>query len=1094
MKKGLLLFTLLFLISGISNAQIAINEIMASNGSTIADEDGDFEDWIELYNYSNEAINLLGFGLSDDYAQPFRWVFPDVTMLPGDFLLVWASNKNRTNPDGELHTNFAISASGEEILLTTPDGVRMDEIPPIPIPRDISYGRYPDGAEELLFFETPTPGFPNSGGSSGDQLSQPQFSNEPGFYPFSFWLELSHPDPNASIFYTTDGSEPDENSILYTEPIEITNRNNEPNGHSMVPTTTDDVWRAPVGVIEKATTIRARALKENYLASEVQTGTFFIENTFFTLPVLSITTNPDNFFSNETGIYVPGIFHEEGELLTGNYFQRGSEWERLTSFEWFEDGNRKFQQDLGIRIHGGYSRSHPMKSLRLYARNSYGSEYINFPVFKDYRFNQYKRLILRNSGNDFHANGVMFRDALMQSLIKGLNVETQAYRPSVVFLNGEFWGLHNIRERYDKHYLYRVYGIEEQYLDYLTGLREVEEGSDEHYNLMLSFLEDNDISIPENYSQLSEMMDIENFTDYFILNIFVTNTDWPQNNIDFWRYNGPVDFLNPKKDGRWRWLLFDTDFGFGMYSDSNSWEFNMMDYLTSDDPEVHTSPYWSTFLFRSLLQNETFRNYFILRFSDLLNTRFKSENVKEKILELSQTIDEVMDFHIQRWQYPLNKADWYANVSQLNDFADFRPAIKWQHLKEFFELDEIIQIELIIQGSGLENLVLNTKTLTEQVAEFNALKQSGSILLNHFKNIPFTLDASAFPGFEAIYIINGETFTDSVLEIIPEENVSIIIQIQEIEDAFADAIPEAFLVDEDFSFTFDFWSPDAAPASYPDNMIFVYMDELDPGLDAEIEGFTSGAYNLDSRTRINGENELGFCFINTGNETGNPGYPGVKLGGAVLALETREIDELYVTWTGLTKTPNSREYNLRLQYRIGDEGSFRDVLLPDGSPVEYIRNEEEGHSQEIGPVRLPSHLTSKPYVQLLWRYYHTGVRNDDSSGARDQLCISNIRVEGQKASPIDVPPDLPATVVLKQNYPNPFNPSTIIRFRLEEAMHARVSVYTITGRLLNVLEDRFFNAGGHQILFDGSQLSSGVYLYMIEADGTILSRKMMLIK
>jgi len=1094
MKKIVLFIVLLLALSVNSQAQIAINEIMASNGTTIADEDGDFEDWIELFNYSNEPVNLSGFGLSDDYARPFRWVFPDVTIQTGEFLMVWASNKNRTNPNGELHTNFAISASGEEILLTAPNGVRMDEIPPIPIPRDISYGRFPDGADALFFFDTPTPGSPNTNGSTGEQLETPSFSTAPGFYPFNFFLEISHTDPNVTIFYTLDGTEPDENSFVYSAPIEIKNRNNEPNVHSMIPTATQSDWREPQGLVEKATIIRAVAVKDNYLASNILTGTFFVGNTMFSVPTLSITTHPDNLFSDETGIYVPGIFHEEGELLTGNYFQRGREWERPASFEWFEDGERRFQQNLGVRIHGGFTRSFPLKSLRLYARNSYGSEFINYPVFNDYAHNQYKRLILRNSGNDFHANGVMFRDAFMQSLIRGLNVDTQEYRPSVVYLNGEFWGIQNIRERYDKHYLYRMYGIEEEYLDYLTGWREVEEGSSEHYNMMLDFIEHNDLSLPENYAEVSSLMDIENFTDYFILNIFVTNTDWPHNNIDYWRYSGPADDQNPKKDGRWRWLLFDTDFGFGMYSDASRAEFNMMEYLTSDDPEIHTSPFWSTIIFRSLLQNEEYRQYFITRFSDLLNTRFVADRMKQTIQELAQVIEPIMDHHIDRWQYPLVKSDWYSNIEILNQFADIRPDIKWEQLQEFFNLDEILEIELIVEGIGLQDLILNTKFLAEEFSDLNALKSQQSSVFRHFKGLPFTLTALAWPGFEVIFSVNGEFIAESTFQIIPEENMQVVIHLQEIENAFDNALPKAFTVNEDEQFLFDFWSPNEEPGSFPSNMAFVFMDEMEPGLDAGIAGFTSGAYNLESRTRINGEDEMGFCFINTGNETGNPGFPGIRLGGALLGLETRDIDELYVSFTGWTKTPNSREYHLRLQYRVGDEGPFMDVLNPDGSPVEYQRNETEGHSETIGPVRLPSFLGGKPYVQLLWRYYHTGVTFDENSGARSQMCIADILVEGIKASEIDNPEELPQRVVLMQNYPNPFNPTTTIRFLLEEPMHAKVSVFTLQGRRVAVLEDRFFIAGEHHIMFDASHLSSGLYIYLLEAGGVAQTRKMLLIK
>jgi hypothetical protein len=161
MKRIFFPILLIFLLFNPNNSLAqwpALNEIMASNASTMADEDGDFEDWIEIFNPETYTINLAGYGLSDDYENPFRWVFPDVNIPAGGFLLVWASGKDRNNPQSELHTNFSISSAGEEVLLTHPSGERIDEIAPVPIPTHISYGRQPDGTGNWLFFAEPTPG------------------------------------------------------------------------------------------------------------------------------------------------------------------------------------------------------------------------------------------------------------------------------------------------------------------------------------------------------------------------------------------------------------------------------------------------------------------------------------------------------------------------------------------------------------------------------------------------------------------------------------------------------------------------------------------------------------------------------------------------------------------------------------------------------------------------------------------------------------------------------------------------------------------------------------------------------------------------
>ncbi len=204
-----------------SAGPVLINEFMASNGETIADEDGDFEDWIELYNAGESAVNLEGFGLSDDYERPFRWVMPGITLQPGEFLLIWASGKHRTDPSGELHTNFSISSSGEELLLTSPDGTRIDEIAPLPVPRDISYGRFPDGSSAFYFFDTPTPGSANSDSENPPMLGQPEFSAEGRTYSSPIELSLSA-SADAQIYYTLDGSVPHPGTAeLYSAPFTV---------------------------------------------------------------------------------------------------------------------------------------------------------------------------------------------------------------------------------------------------------------------------------------------------------------------------------------------------------------------------------------------------------------------------------------------------------------------------------------------------------------------------------------------------------------------------------------------------------------------------------------------------------------------------------------------------------------------------------------------------------------------------------------------------------------------------------------------------------------------------------------------------------
>ena len=217
----LTLFLFLFCLNT-GYSQVVINEIQASNSNTIFDEDGDAEDWVELLNTGDQPENLNGYGLSDDFDRPFRWVMPDVNINPGEYLLIWASGKDRDLPGQPLHTNFSISSDGEEILLTRPDGERVDEIQPIPIPRDISYGRYPDGGDDFYFFTEPTPGAQNGGERFRKLLEPPQFSHAGGQYTSPFDLVLSTADEDEEIYYTLDGSVPEPGSaIRYNGSISI---------------------------------------------------------------------------------------------------------------------------------------------------------------------------------------------------------------------------------------------------------------------------------------------------------------------------------------------------------------------------------------------------------------------------------------------------------------------------------------------------------------------------------------------------------------------------------------------------------------------------------------------------------------------------------------------------------------------------------------------------------------------------------------------------------------------------------------------------------------------------------------------------------
>jgi hypothetical protein len=1128
------LFALCFVVSiGILTAYaqsppLYLNEVMASNAATIEDEDGDAEDWIEIYYAGDEPLQLAGYGLSDDYDRPFRWTFPDVTVMPGEFLLVWASGKDRNVPGSPLHTNYSISAAGEEIILTAPDGTRLDELMPTAIPTDVSIGRQPDGVGDWVFFTSPTPGSTNNTKGFQETLEPVVFSHDGGFYTQSqINLTLSHPDPNASIIYTIDGSEPEPGnlgvrsypykarygggstvgqdtyeSLEYWSSIPITDRTSEPNVVSRMRSTfatEESPYYYPSHSIYKGTVIRAKAVKDGAIDSPTTTHTYFVTSqgrSRYSLPVVSIAVQRNFLFDYDDGIYVPGRVWDETNPwrfdggAAANYNRRGIEWERPASIEIYEPDSEHaaLRQNLGIRLHGGWSRAEPMKSLRLYARSVYGEGRFNHRIFPDLPYTEYNRLMMRNSGNDWPLT--MFRDALMQRLVAHMNFDVQAYRPAVVFINGEYWGIHNFRERYDRHYLARVYGVDPDRVDILDGNASVKEGSNQHYIETIDYIDEHRLIENEHYEYIKTRIDVENFMDYQIAQIFLGNTDWPGNNMDYWRYQ--ADGYQPDApyghDGRWRWLMYDTDFGFHLYS--TPVHHNTLAFATEPNGPDWPNPSWSTFLLRRFLENQTFRNDFISRFADQLNTAFRPSRIQPIIDEMESYLEDEMAEHIDRWNRPGSMNSWRGEVNRLRNYAADRGTIMRNHLVSFFDLSVPVNLTVDVNTPSGGRVYVNTIEISPSTPGIgqNPFPWTGI----YFRILPVTVKAKPHRGYRFSHWegTDGDSLSPSIaLSLTGPTTVKAVFVESEI-------FPVAHAL-KNGRYLFEEWSADEPADRYPDNIAFVYMDEADPGLEAEVAGFTSGAYNLDQRTRISGLGTGGFAFINTGNEDGNPGYPGTRLGGAILALDTRETSDIMISWVGSTILPNSRVYNIRLQYRVGNEGPFEDVLDHNGEPVEYWRRATENHRQTIGPVHIPPDAIDQSHVELFWRYYYTGQQTDDDSGQRAMMAVSRIVVgtpEQVTTADENTNVSLPDRFTLHQNYPNPFNPSTQIRFELPENGRVILTVHDILGRTVSTLVDEHMHAGVHTVTFDASRLAGGMYIYRLHTESFTESKRMLLIK
>ncbi len=880
----------LFSVVNVEGSSIVINELMSSNSNTLADEDGDFNDWIELYNSGDESIDLEGWGLSDNASNLFKWEFPKVIIKPGEHLLVWASGKDRrpasdplpggikrevffgiggssindllaspnypnnpdevnivtdyfeapvnfaydygqrmhalfkapatgnyifwisgddnshlylssdnsqhnttliasvpgwTNsrewgkyseqksssqylvegnyyylaaimkqggggdnlavrvqlPDGsmkepipasyfvvsdmELHTNFSIASDGEEVFLSHPEDGLVFTVPAISLPSDISIG-LKSGEEGFFFFENPTPGTANNTAAYSEIINDlPEFSHTGGFYSEAFNLSISSERSDLTIYYTLDGSDPDPSNLggrtyeyqnrypagpkltreyktlEYTEPLTIEDRTPLPYELGTINPEWGASTRLPNSNYFKGTVVRAILHKENTLSLRSVTNTYFISPEGadrYKLPVVSIVTAEPNLFDYIYGIYTAGKVgddnpHGRDGGSPANYNQRGMEWERPGHFEYFPGGSQSsYKQNIGIRTHGGWSRSHYRKPLRLYARHAYDERNsFEYPFFGDLpsqgdpniRVDEFRRLILRNSGNDF--DGTLYRDALMQDLVKHLPFTTQAYQPVIHFINGEFWGLMNIRERYDQHYLSSHFNMEIDDIVILEAYASVNHGFPDDRNQFLdivTYAENNNLNVNIHYNWVSERVDVESLAQYYAAQIYFYNTDWPGNNLKLWKKRTENYIPNSPygHDGRWRWMLYDTDFGMNLYG-SNQNQNDLPRILRSvNDP--------SSRLFRQLMKNTGFKNMFINITADQLNTCFKPELIHAKVNELNSIFAPYRDEHWNRWR------SGTSTGSSIKTFATQRPANILTHTRNEFKISSTRQLSV----------------------------------------------------------------------------------------------------------------------------------------------------------------------------------------------------------------------------------------------------------------------------------------------------------------------------------------------------------------------------------------------------------------
>lgn len=717
------------LVSALAPARLQISEIMSDNTGVFPDANRAYWDWIEIHNPADAAVNLQGYGLADIQPRPNPWTFPDLLLQPDGFLVVYASGLGRRSSADELHTDFKLDADGETLFLTAPDLSIVDQVAVPPLGTNESYGRNPSEADvwEVFAQSQATPAKTNSTTSSGPALLPPQFPNSSQFLADGtvFSVVLQTATAGAIIRFTTNGDPATANATLYAAPL----------------------------ILSNTVMVRARAFLDTRSSQESIRTYFF--GVAHDLPVISLAASATNFDFKDGYLFGMSsrVLSSSGEVLNTYPFPKSNAWldrEAEVAIEFFEiDREAKFRQRVGMAVFGGWgSRGYPQKSVALFARQIYGEGAMRHRIFPGRDIDRFESIVLRNSGNDnqsthqtaprppitefgqtysygsYFVNGnfTMMRDAMMQHLLDDTSLDTQASRPAVVYLNGEYWGLYNLREKLNEDYLLANHGFAHGEVDLIEGYGTVQAGDNTAYSAMRSFISTRDLKQAANYNVVAtQYLDIDNFIDYHLAVIYFQNFDI--GNIKCWR---------PRVgDRRFRWLVYDQDYGFNLWPPDVYLPAMARDYADYDNmfkfytASAGTSTGWPnqggrTLLLRQMLLNDTFKTQFIQRCADLLNTQFHEDRVVATIDSMAAVIRPEMARHLERWSWvelqkrgygkpykpeysPFTLATWESNLAVLRDFARKRPAKLRRDCTNHFKLPRglgEITADIVPAGSG----------------------------------------------------------------------------------------------------------------------------------------------------------------------------------------------------------------------------------------------------------------------------------------------------------------------------------------------------------------------------------------------------------
>lgn len=534
----------------------------------------------------------------------------------------------------------------------------------------------------------------------------------------------------------------------------------------------------------KGTPVKAFAVSVDNSISKIVTKIFFIgKDSDFTIPIINITVPEKDLFDYENGIFVAGKDFDKwfysGREIDLAKIGIPANWMKSIKLNahmhLFYESKVRIDQPVSIRTNGSSTRALRNKSFRIYPQTKDNKEGIDYSLFADGITVGTSRIVMRNAGQ--HSGETYLADAAIQRAVSGLNFGVQRYQPIVTFYNGEYNGILNARDRQDKYYLSNYYKLPNNKVDLINNEKDVKEGDIEHWNKTIQFVKDTPKEDYDFFPELEKWIDVASFIDYQATQIYIANTDWPGNNIRYWRYKGTSNHPLSKTgftDGRWRWLLFDLDAS----GSGKKYEHFSLDFATIAGNEAWPNPDWSTFMLRTLLENSEFKQRFITRFSDLLNSTFESKRMIRIIRDAESAIESEMPRHIERWNEPRSIQHWRDSIDKLVDFFNERPSYQWKHLQDFFNLGERynVSIQLSEKDSGI--IQLNTLTIgknsgNQPLVTNTQLPWKGY----YFQKLPLSVEVVAANGYifshwEADGLTKEQIISNKLI-IKPENNINL---------------------------------------------------------------------------------------------------------------------------------------------------------------------------------------------------------------------------------------------------------------------------------------------------------------------------------